>query len=340
MLGRSIALVAGCASLVWVPLLVAAAAPETLQWNDLIDHPERWPVKVKLTKMIRFSPTDAIDAGTECRVIGVVPGQAQLLADQSQFEAPPEYCDVLEQANAAWSKLSPEQRALTLDAVVKDPSLWPGEVTVNEPQDFGAFSIKAGQTLPMLFLTPQRELAMMGEGQKQWAPVPIAMTDFFARARDIAATPKDKRPGRMATLLKGKVVDTDGKPAEIKPAEHYILYWSGSRCEWCAQYNDKWVAYVNKTLAGRKDVQVLGIGNDRQIKDYLAYAKKNQYAWPIVPPENALLTSALGELGTIQMPAIIVFDKNGKIEASTLRQRGTPLQTADAVVAEIDKLLP
>ena len=72
---------------------------------------------------------------------------------------------------------------------------------------------------------------------------------------------------------------------------------------------------------------------------FYAYAKKNGYGWPILPAEHMLLTSALENLGTIQMPGIIVLDKNGKIEASTLRQRGNPLQTADGVVAEIDKLL-
>ena len=85
--------------------------------------------------------------------------------------------------------------------------------------------------------------------------------------------------------------------------------------------------------------EVLGIGNDRQMPVYYAYAKKNQYGWPILPNENVLLAQALENLGTIQMPGIIVFDKNGTIEASTIRQRGTPLQTADGVVAEIDNLL-
>jgi hypothetical protein len=212
-------------------------------------------------------------------------------------------------------------------------------VTVNQEQNFGSFAIKAGETLPMLFITPQQELALAGKGQTQWAPVPMAMTDFFARARDIAATPAEKRAGRIAALLDGKLVDTDGKPAAAKQAEHYVIYWSGSRCEWCAQYNEKWVAYYKKALADRPDVQVLGIGSDQQMPVYYAYAKKNGYAWPILPNENMLLTSALENLGTIQMPGIIVFDKNGTIEASTLRQRGTPLQTADGVVAQIDKLL-
>jgi hypothetical protein len=262
-----------------------------------------------------------------------------LLTDNTQFDAPAEYCDLLEQANASWAKLSPEQRALTPDIVVKDKSLWPAQVTVTEAQIFGTFQIKAGETLPMVFITPQQELALMGKAQKQWAPVPMAMTDFFQRAREIAATPTEKRTGRIAGLLDGRLVDSDGKAATGKPAEHYILYWSGSQCEWCAQYNEKFVAYFNKTLAQRKDVQVLGISSDHQLPVYYAYAKKNKYGWPIVQNDNMSFTVALGELGMVQMPGIIVLDKNGTIEASTLKQRGTPLQTADGVVAEIDQLL-
>lgn len=317
----------------------AEAPPEKLTWNDLINHPERWPATCKLTKDIRFSPTDGLKAGTVCRISAVPGAQAQLLADNSQFEAPADFIDLLDEANAAWAKLTPDQRALTPQMVIKDPSLWPAEVTVSEEQNFGSFKIKAGETLPMLFITPQQELALAGKGQKQWAPVPMSMTDIFARSRELAGTPKDKRPGRMAKLLDGKLVDNEGKPAAAKEAEHYIIYWSGSQCEWCKQYNAKFVAYVNKTLADRKDTQVIGIGSDKQMPTYYAYAKKNEYTWPILPNENSILLSALGELGTIQMPGIIVFDKNGTIVASTLRQRGTPLQTADGVVKQIDKLL-
>src|SRR5688572_20247134 len=127
-----------------------ADAPEKLTWNDLVNHPERWPASVKLTKMIRFSPTDAVNAGTVCRVIGVVPGQAQLLAENSQFEAPPDYTNLLEEANAMWAKLTPEQRSLTVDVVMKDKSLWPAVVTVTELQEFGKFKIKPGETVPVV----------------------------------------------------------------------------------------------------------------------------------------------------------------------------------------------
>lgn len=318
---------------------LADAPLETLAWNDLINRPERWPAMCKLTKMIRFSEVDSLPAGTVCRVLAVPGEQAQLQADNSQFEAPADFVDLLDEANVAWGKLSPEQRALTQEMVIKDRSLWPGAVTVAEEQNFGIFKIKPGETLPLLFITPQQELALFAPGQKQWAPVQIPMTDFFKRSRELAGIPKEQRPGRIASVLQGKVVDLEGKPAPVKSAEHFIIYWSGSQCQWCAQYNAVWVEYYNKTLAPRADVQVIGIGNDRQMPVYYAYAKKNNYAWPILPNDNLQFTAALGDLGTIQMPAIIVFNKEGTILASTLRQRGTPLQTADSVVQQIDKLL-
>lgn len=318
-----------------------AAAPETLTWNDLVNQPERWPATVKLTKLIRFSPTDAIEAGTPCRVIGVVAGQAQLLANNTQFEAPPDYCNLLEEANAVWAKLSPEQRALTVDQVLKDKTLWPAVVTVTELQNFGRVVIKAGETVPMLSIQPNQELQVLPKESVQWAPVPMSMTDFFSRARELAGTPVEKRPSRVAGILNsGFLVDTEGKPTQSKEAEHYIIYWSGSSCEWCAQYNAKWVDYYKKTLADRNDVQVIGFGSDRQMPVYYAYAKKNQFSWPIMPNQFIAFTEVLGgNLGMVQLPGIILFDKNGKILASTLRQRGTPLQTADAVVAQIDKTL-
>jgi hypothetical protein len=329
-----------CALFTSAAFAAPAAPPDKLTWNDLVNHPERWPASVKLTKMIRFSPTDAIKAGTECRILGVTPSQAQLLADNSQFEAPPDFTNLLDEANAAWAKLTPEQRALTVDAVLKDRSLWPAKVTVNEPQDFGRIKMKAGDTASVVGMEPNHDLKLMIKESVQWLPVPMSMTDFFARARDIAATPKEKRPGRVAGILDGLLVDSDGKPAQVKDADHYNIYWSGSQCEWCAQYNPKWVAYYNKTLADRKDVQVFSMANDKSMPIFYAYAKKSQYAWPILPMQYLAFTEVIGPIGNmIQTPALIVFDKNGTIVASTLRQKGTPLQTADGVIAQIDKML-
>ena len=340
MLRRSILSLVCCVLLVSSAFAAPAAPPEKLTWADLANHPERWPATCKLTKMIRFSPTDAVKAGTVCKIMGVQGNNAILFAENSQFEAPAGYCDLLDEANAAWAKLSPEQRALTVDVVLKDKSLWPAVVTVTELQDFGKVKIKAGETVPVVGIQPNQDLEVMVQGSVQWAPVPMTLTDFFSRARDIAGMPPEKRPNRVAGILNsGLLVDLEGKPMQAKEADHYVIYWSGSQCEWCAQYNAKWVAYYNKTLADRKDIQVFSMANDQQMPVFTAYAKKNQYAWPVMPNKYLAFTEVLGNLGVIQMPGIIVFDKNGKIVASTLKQRGTPLQTADGVVAQIDKLL-
>jgi hypothetical protein len=329
-----------CALLVFAASALAAEPPEKLAWNDLVNHPERWPGSCKLTKKISFGMGVAINAGTECKVLAVVGNRAQLLApDNSAFEAPPDFCDLLDTANATWAKLTPEQRKVDLPAIQKDPTLWPSTVTVNAEQNFGRFVIKAGQTVPMLMILPNQELALFAKGQAQYAPVPAAMTDLFVRSRELAAIEPAKRPGRLNGLLQGQLVDADAKPIDVKPADYYVVYWSGSQCQWCAQYNAKFVEYYNKNLLERKDVQVFGIGNDRQMPVYYAYAKKNHFAWPTLPNENIGVVQAFGNLGAIQMPGIIVMDKTGKIVTSTLKQRGNPLQTADAVVTELDKLI-
>lgn len=323
-----------------VSLAAGTAPPEKLTWNDLVNHPERWPATTKLTKKISFGLGDGLDAGTVCHIAAVPGARATLIApDNSQFEAPADFCDLLDNANATWATLTPDQRALTPAMVLKDQSLWPGVVTMEDEANFGAFKIKKGDTLPVISVQQSMEVGVLVKGQPGQQLVLISQTDFFSRSRDLAAMEKDKRPGRMAGLFDGQLVDTDAKPAAVKTASHYIIYWSGSQCEWCAQYNAKFVDFYNKKLADRKDVQVLSISNDKQMKVYYDYAKKNQYGWPILPNENVGVIQALGNLGAIQMPGIIVFDKNGKIVASTLRQRGTPLQTADGVVGQIDKLL-
>jgi hypothetical protein len=324
----------------WAAAAFAAPQPppEKLTWQDLINHPERWPASTKLTTDLVFGPGDRIKAGTVCKIAALQGMDAQLiLPDNTGVQVGEKQCDLLEGANAAWAKLTPEQRAVTADMIIRDPSLWPGTVTVSELQSFGRFQIKAGETLPVIGIHRPGEIGLYVKGQQGQQLVPMSMTDVIAQAREIATTPKEKRVGRVPALLKGYLTDLEAKPVDVKPAEHYIIYWSGSGCEWCAQYNAKFVEYYTKNLADRADVQVFSIPGDKQMAPFYAYAKKGNLSWPVLPGENLGVTLFLGELGIIQMPGIIVFNKDGKIVASTLRQRGNPLQTADGIVAYIDK---
>ena len=59
------------------------------------------------------------------------------------FEVDAADTDLLEAANAAWSKLTPEQRAVDLKTIMNDASLWPEKVKC-----LGAFTLDSGKDIP------------------------------------------------------------------------------------------------------------------------------------------------------------------------------------------------
>src|SRR5262249_52554760 len=109
------------------------AAPEKLTWNDLVNHPERWPATCKVNVPLKFSGGATLKPGTEVKINAVTARGAQLIAPQGfAFDVAAKDCDLLDAANAAWAKLTPEQRNLTVAAIVADKSLWPAKVTLTQ----------------------------------------------------------------------------------------------------------------------------------------------------------------------------------------------------------------
>ncbi|MCA9401652.1 MAG: hypothetical protein KC713_08490, partial [Candidatus Omnitrophica bacterium] len=116
------AMVLLCASAVY------AAAPQTLTWRDLVNHPERWPAMTKVKNDLQFSKS-TLDKGAEVQVYNVLPNEVELIAPEGFiFAQTPQECTLLEDANLFWSSLTPEQKEVTWQKIVGDRSLWPGKV--------------------------------------------------------------------------------------------------------------------------------------------------------------------------------------------------------------------
>lgn len=328
------------ASLFFSACLMAAPPPaKPLTWRDLVNHPERWPAEVTVKADQKFQSGKVVRRGTKVSIAEVTLKDATLVADHGfAFGAGPAECDLLEAANAQWASFTPEQRALTLPIVERDMSLWPAKVTITQDCTFGSYVIKAG-SVQRLVRVRGNDAALYIPGQNELKVVDVSATDLFARARTLAAMPKADRPGRMAEILDGLMVDAGNRPVPIKAADFYVQYWSASTCPRCAVFTPKFVAHYNEVLAGKENVAFFGSSTDATMPPYFAYVKRSNQPWPILPPENKFAMMALGDLGVIEIPGIIVFDKFGNVIMSTSRMRGAPLPVAEAALAKLDSQL-
>ncbi len=329
----------GAAFLLVCSSVVFAAVPETLTWRDLVNQPERWPESVRLKIDQNFQREGLLKAGTEVKVYSVNARQAELLAPAGfVFMTNPEDSDLLEAANARWASYTPDQRALTLRSLERDMTLWPGKATITVDQSFGGFVLKAGET-HRLMRVENGHAVFWVPGKNGTYQVRASDTDVFARAREIAAIPQEQRPGRMIEVLDGLMVNADGKPVAMEPAEVYVQYLSASTCPRCAYFTPKFVEHYNQVLAGRDRVAFFGSATDATMPPYFAYVKASSMPWPTLPNESKHVLSALGLKGVIQIPGIVVFDKHGNVLLSTNRMTGTPIAAAENALAQLDERL-
>lgn len=327
----------GVALLACIASPVLADADTPLTWRDLVNRPERWPAEVKLKADMTFSKGEVVKAGTPLKVHNVSSRAAQLLAPQGfVFDVTPADCDLLEAANADWAKLTPEQKALTIQSIQKDKSLWPGKVTITVGANFRTFKLSPGETYRLVTMQGN-DLGLFVPGRPGLQLMPVSSTDLFARAREIAATPQAQRQGRVFELLDGLLVDNDGNPVPVQPAEYYVHYISASTCPRCAIFTPKLVDHVKQNFANRKDVLFFGSSTDTEgMKPYFAYAQRTGMPWSTLPDEMEDAIKSSYGLRRIEIPGVIVMDKFGNVLLATPLLRGTPLQAADQALEKLD----
>jgi len=321
----------------------AAAIPTTVKplvWRDLVNRPERWPAQTRLTTEQRFRGEASLRAGTVVQIHAVKPNEVELIAPAGfLFAAAPGDCDLLAAANAQWARFTPEQRALTVSDLQRDMSLWPGRATLTVDQSFGSFTLKSGETYRVMRVSGG-DVALWVPGRDGQQVVPLTATDVFVRARERVALPRDQRPGRMAEILDGLLVDAAGKSTPIGAADVYVQYLSASTCPRCAAFTPKFVEHYNAVLAGRDRVAFFGSSTDATMPPYFAYVKSTGMPWPTLPHQNKNVMIALGNLGVLEIPGIVVFDKFGQVLLSTNRIGGAPLAAAESALAQLDQKLP
>jgi len=189
-----------------------APAGAPLTYTDLIGHPERWPAQVTGAVHLHFSNGVTIEAGQKLDLVSVQPNGVQAQdSTGGRVRLSPQQCDVVAAANSDWAQLTPEQRAITPEALERDPSLLPEKVTITKPQNFpGVAPVKAGTEVDLLKIQEDKVLfATPPQWNSRYSSYLLEMsqTDLMQRARELAKVPHDSRPRVKAEAFLKELAD-------------------------------------------------------------------------------------------------------------------------------------
>jgi len=318
-----------------------AAVPDTLAMADLVNHPDRWPATVTLQKDYKFTNGAVAHQGEKVRVLRVDAAQVVVLtASNVRFPVSPADCGLLDAANAAWTALTPAQRALDPDSLAADPSLWPVQVTVTAPITCNFGRLPAGTIVTLLNLTAQK-VGLCWPHSANRVSVDLASTDVLDRGRQLALVDPAQRPSRMAAALKGLLVDSSGHPFpedQLEAKKYFAFYVGANWCAPCHEFSPDLVRFLDANLPKHPELQAVLLSNDPQPGPMLTYMQAEKMPFPAVPQTQLLQSTVLESYATRIIPHFVVVDRTGKILATNDDDRGNRSDPKDTLEA-LGKLL-
>ncbi|CAN5558128.1 hypothetical protein BH09PLA1_BH09PLA1_17210 [soil metagenome] len=302
--------------------LANAAPPETLRLQDLQGRPDRWPKEITIARELNFGNAK-LAAGQKCKVIeynggseiGVDAGNGQL------FAVDPNDCDLLDAANAIWTKLSPAQRALEPKTVIADASLWPAKVMCTSGFVLNSGKeIAPGGEFDVMTIDNGGQVTLWESEGKAKLTAQLSQTDAVSRARDLVDIDPLKRAGRVAAALKGVVVDSDGKPMSNEKLEEqtvFALYYGASWCGPCRSFSPGFVKYINTIAAANPKLTVVLVSNDEKDADMLKYMKAESMPFGAVPMKAMSASPVFMNYLKGSIPQLTIVDRYGRVIADS-----------------------
>lgn len=311
-------------------LVPSTDIPQPLAWADLVDQPEHWPITTRLVKELRYRSGVVLASGTALHVVEVRAANAVTIAPAGQLvTVEPADCDLVDAANTYAATLTPEQRAVTYEAVARDVTLWPMTVTLYAPIDSEDGHFPIGEELHLV-RSNGRRLSVVGA--KAAFTLDATHCDLLPRARELAALPESRRPGRLPALLAGAAVDLQGKTVELPLVKYYVFYGCASTCMRSSTYTPMFVERYKRTLAKRSDVAVLTLTDNLAVRDAIKFARDTGMTWPIVPLDRRALE--LNDYHVALTPGMAVVDRFGRLLATN----APGFRDLDKATAVLDKL--
>jgi hypothetical protein len=301
-----------------------------------------------------------VKPGQPLKVLKVTDAEVQVstLDDRTTFTAEPGETDVLAVAQQAFAKLTPKQRALSFDTLLRQKELWPQFVTLKRSFDLApGKTVRAGDQVELMNLEPGG-IAVKSESLKATFKVVTDATDLMTQARklveDEKAAPrfvdarkqeqtrqvvveqKKQNFGPVITELEDKLVSSvTGKPAPLDTAAlpRYIVFYRGSStCPITRQFTPTLLKYYQQMHATHPEFEVVYMMTEG-MDDTSKFAKELGFSWRAISyASTSGIPSVHGHISGL-LPQLIVMDRNGRILVN-----GTQ-SAAPAALRQLDALL-
>jgi hypothetical protein len=302
-----------------IGLMSSMAAAEELTWPELVKRAELRPAQCSVKKAMQFERGASVKAGQKLNIVEFQPAQLVLstLDGRVTFEAAPADTDVLEVANAEYAKLTPAQRALTYDALLKRPDLWPASVKLNATFSLGG-SRRANKGDTVYLMTVQKgELVVCPSQFDMHFEVPPDATDILVFARKYVDE-KDGAPGRLVQELDGKLINAaTGGPMPLKAdamPRYYVIYHAARWCPYTQKFTPGLLKFYKDMKPKHPEFEVIYVPVEKSAAELQTYAKEIGFPWPAVDfnKKNQLAVLAW-TLGHSPTPELGVYDRYGNI---------------------------
>jgi len=312
----------------------------TLKYSDLVNHPERWPAQVTMKNTLQFNDGSSLAAGTVMKLMSVRSDSVAVSnTGVTSYAVGPDDTDVVDAANALWSKLNADQRHLSLATIEGDASLWPATLKLTNRVSFGnGTNMEPGTVVNFLhFHQGAADNVEFSIGKLEMNWVPYDMTDLIPQARDLVATPRESRPSRIVAQLQGNTVDGDGKAADCpdKGVKYFAFYFSASWCEPCRAFAPQLVTFAKQVGPAHPELAIVMVSQEAMqaaagqhvSQDYdgdmFKYMKDMGMPWIALPPSAKSKCPNVWGYGDIctgdySTPNLVVTDRWGTVLASGL----------------------
>ncbi len=300
---------------------IAAAPPDSLTLADLVGRPERWPASVTANANVRSGSGQTVQQGQRVPVLNVTEKGVFVLAPTGgQIGLFAGQCDLLEQANARWAKLSAKQRSLDAATVLADSSLWPETVRLLYPMQVslpgeGTRVLPPGHLCQFLYYQ-DGNVGVIPQGISELKWFKPDAVDVVGGALERVEQEPANRSAHLVQNLRGILRGADGKPhtsATIDRTRFFVFFWGANWCGWCHRVSPELAAFVNRHRDQLQHVTIIMLNGDKQETEMLKYLREKEHPWPAVRLNDWSRIPYLSGTHEGGYPQLLVTDRYGKI---------------------------
>jgi hypothetical protein len=333
-----------------IGLFVTAAIGQELNWAELSHRPELWPAQCTAKVEMKFDGGVTIRPGQKLTVLQVTATEVQIQTPDGRITstADPDETDVLAVANADFAKLTPKQRALTYQTLVRQKDAWPEQITVKKTFELAPGKIvRAGDQFTVTDVLADR-VAVKSDSLKATFHVAVQSTDVMARARklidDPAAAPrfvdamkqaqeqqlvqqrqqqavqeKVRVTGPVIAELEPELISSvTGKPApfdEEALPKYIVIYRGSSTCPITRQFTPTLIKYYQQMKPKHPEFEIVYMMTE-SVEDTSKFAREVGFSWRAIKYERAHPTPNVSRPIQGLLPQLVVLDRDGRVLAN------------------------